>query len=102
MNWDAIQILSGTMSSIIFASGTMAMLVKAWKTHDFSSYSFSSLLLYNIGNTMYWLYIISLPVGPIYFLHSFSTIATLVMFVSYWFSQTQRVEEQSGGQPWNR
>jgi hypothetical protein len=37
----------------------------------------------NIGNLFYWLYVISLPFGPIYFLHGFFTLVSLLMLIWY-------------------
>jgi hypothetical protein len=31
------------------------------------------------GNAIYWVYVSSLPVGPIWFLHAFSTVSALLM-----------------------
>ena len=78
-----IQIIAGSTSSMIFIMGTFSMLVKAQRTKDMESYSLSMLLCNNIGNVIYWLYILSLPFGPIYFLHGFYTLSTLLMLVWY-------------------
>jgi hypothetical protein len=40
-------------------------------------------LLSNIGNLIHWLYIVALPIGPIWLLHSFYTVATATMLVWY-------------------
>ncbi len=64
---------------MIFISGTVGMLMKTWHTKDVESYSWWSIMLNNAGNLVYWVYILSLPFGPIYFLHGFYTIATLLM-----------------------
>jgi uncharacterized protein with PQ loop repeat len=77
------QIMAGSLSSLIFAAGAMPMLIKARRTHDMSSYSFAYLVLMNIGNGIYWLYIISLPWGPIWFMHLFWTATMLLMLVWY-------------------
>jgi hypothetical protein len=39
--------------------------------------------LSNLGNLIYWLYVISLPVGPVWFLHGFFTITTGLMLLFY-------------------
>jgi len=81
MDWYDIQILAGSLSSLIFISGTSSMLWKGWKTRDMASYSVSGLALNTFGNLMNWLYVLSLPVGPIYLLHGFHTIATGFMLI---------------------
>ena len=81
MEWNEFQILAGALSSLIFIGGTLSMLWKAWKTRDMASYSVSGLALNTFGNLMNWFYVLSLPLGPIYFLHGFHTIATGFMLI---------------------
>jgi uncharacterized protein with PQ loop repeat len=83
MEMQQIQVIAGFASTALFVSSNLPMLVKAFKTKDLSSYSFGHIALSNIGNLVYWLYVISLPVGPIWFLHGFFTIATALMLVGY-------------------
>ena len=78
-----IQMLAGSIAGLIFAAGSVDMLVKAWRTKDLRSYSLGQLVLNNVGNLFYWLYVISLPFGPIYFMHSFCTFVSLVMLIWY-------------------
>ena len=81
MNLENFPIMAGTISSLIFMSGTMSMLGKTWHTKDVSSYSMSAMWLNNFGNLVHWVYVLSLPLGPIYLLHGFYTIATILMLV---------------------
>lgn len=83
MEFQTVQIAAGSISSFFFISGNLPMLLKAFKTKDLRSYSLGNLVLNNIGNLIYWLYISSLPIGPIWFMHTFYTITTLLMFVGY-------------------
>ena len=83
MTWDGIQILAGAFSSLIFACGTLTMLFKVWKTKDVNSFSFTSLVMNNLGNLIYWLYVLSIPFGPIYLLHGFYTLSTILMLIWY-------------------
>jgi len=76
-------VIAGTISTLIFTASTFPMLQKAWKTKDLKSYSFPNLLLCNIGNAIHWLYVASLPVGPIWLLHGFATLSTLTMLIWY-------------------
>jgi hypothetical protein len=89
-----LSVLAGTASSIMFATGTMNMLWKAWRTKDVYSYSIAQLVLNNVGNLVYWLYVASLPFGPIYILHAFYTISTILMLawclLYRWRPQTSR------------
>jgi hypothetical protein len=81
---DSVPIIAGSISSLIFATGTLNMLIKAWRTKDVHSYSVMQLALNNVGNVVHWLYISSLPFGPIWFLHGFFTLSTAMMLLWYW------------------
>jgi uncharacterized protein with PQ loop repeat len=84
-----MSLIAGVISSMIFASGTLSMLIKAYRSRDMQSYSMLTIILNNIGNLIYWLYIISLPFGPIYLLHGFYTVATLFMLFWAWLYRTR-------------
>ena len=83
MDAQSTQIIAGSISSFLFISSNVPMLVKAFKTKNMNSYSLSNMVLTNIGNLIYWLYVSSLPVGPIWFMHSFYTVASILMLVWY-------------------
>jgi len=67
----------------MFVSSNFPMLLKAFRTHDLSSYSLTHIALSNLGNLIYWVYVVSLPVGPIWFLHGFFTVTTALMLLCY-------------------
>ena len=71
--------LAGTMSTAIFVTSALPMLVKAARTRDLDSYSRGQLVLANVGNAINSVYVFSLPVGPIWFLHVFNLVCTLLM-----------------------
>jgi len=75
--------IAGFISTVIFALGTFPMLVKAFRTKDLASYSLGNILLNNIGNIIYSIYVFWLPPGPIWFLHSFYLLITGLMLVWY-------------------
>jgi uncharacterized protein with PQ loop repeat len=79
----AVQVLAGFASSTIFISSNLPMLFKAFKTKDLSSYSLAHLILGNLGNAVYWLYVVSLPVGPVWFLQAFFSAASALMLFCY-------------------
>jgi uncharacterized protein with PQ loop repeat len=83
MHGYSIQIAAGFTSSLIFISSNLPMLFKAFKTKDMSSYSLGHLTLGNLGNAVYWLYVSSLPVGPVWFLQAFFTLASGLMLFCY-------------------
>jgi hypothetical protein len=83
MDIQQIMLLAGTISTSIFAVSHIPMLIRAFRTKDLRSYSPANLVLSNIGNAFHWLYIASLPFGPIWFLHSFYTLAAAIMLLWY-------------------
>lgn len=87
-----IPVVSGTIASTLFMSGSLPMLWKAKTTRNLSSYSLLQISLSNTGNLINWLYVISLPVGPIWLLHFFNTIVAGLMLV--WYLRYERLPKQ--------
>jgi uncharacterized protein with PQ loop repeat len=83
MNSNSIQLLAGFASTIIFITSNFPMLIKVFRTKDLSSYSLGNLALRNLGNVVYWLYVISLPIGPVWFLQGFFTLVSMVMLFCF-------------------
>ncbi len=83
MHGHSIQMLAGFISSTIFIGSNFPMLFKAFKTKDMHSYSMGQLILGNLGNTVYWLYVVSLPVGPIWYLQGFFSLSSAAMLFCY-------------------
>ncbi len=79
MEMQRVQFMAGIVSSSMFVIGTLPMLLKAFRTRDLKSYSLGNIALSNVGNLVNWIYVSSLPLGPIWFLHGFSTVATGLM-----------------------
>jgi hypothetical protein len=82
MNID-LAFLAGSLSTAIFVLSTLPMLVKAAKTKDLSSYSLGNITLANLGNVLYSVYVLHLPMGPAWALHGFHLIATGLML--FWY-----------------
>ncbi len=76
-----VTVLAGMVSTAVFVVSYLPMLVKAFRTRDLTSYSLGNLVLANVGNAVHSVYVFSLPVGPIWFLHSFYVLATVLMLV---------------------
>jgi uncharacterized protein with PQ loop repeat len=76
-------LLAGTLSTTLFVISYLPMLVKAFRTRDLASYSLGNLVIANVGNGVHSIYVLSLPVGPIWFLHGFYLLSTAVMLVWY-------------------
>ena len=83
MELQTVQLLAGSVSSLLFISSNLPMLWKVYKTKNLRSYSLGHILLNNVGNIIYWLYISSLPAGPIWLMHTFYTLASILMLVGY-------------------
>jgi len=83
MHGHSLSMLAGFASSTIFISSYLPMLFKAFKTKDLSSYSLGQLTLGTLGNVIYWLYVISLPLGPVWLLQAFFTLASVFMLFCY-------------------
>src|SRR5512133_1249825 len=90
-----VQMVAGSIAGLIFAAASWNMLLKAWRTKDLSSYSLGQIVLNNIGNLFYWLYVVSLPLGPIWFMHAFFTLASLLMLAWYFiYRAAPKAEEK--------
>ena len=82
--------LAGSLSTAIFVGSAFPMLVKAIRTRDLDSYSRGQLVLANFGNLVNSLYVFSLPVGPIWFLHCFYVASSGLMLIWYLRYRTDR------------
>ena len=80
---DNLPVIAGVISTTIFALSTLPMLFKAFRTKDLSSYSLGNILLANVGNVVYSVYVFDLPPGPIWLLHSFYLVTTALML--FWY-----------------
>lgn len=84
----SIPVFAGIASTAIFASSTVPMLAKAYRTRDLSSYSLGYLVLANVGNAVHTFYVLALPPGPIWALHGFYVTSSALMLG--WFLQARR------------
>ena len=74
-----VSLLAGLTSTTLFIVSYLPMLFRAFRTRDLESYSRPSLVLANVGNIIQAVYVYSLPVGPIWFLHAFYLGASALM-----------------------
>ena len=93
-----LPMLAGTVSTIVFVGSILPMLHKALRTRELSSYSFGNIALANLGNTVHSVYVFSLPMGPIWFLHAFYVLATALMLLWH-FRYVGRVAVRSRRSP---
>jgi uncharacterized protein with PQ loop repeat len=75
--------IAGFISTALFAVGTLPMLTKAYSTKNLASYSLGNILLSNVGNLIYSIYVFQLPAGPVWFLHTYNLVSTGLMLVWY-------------------
>lgn len=78
-----LPVIAGATSTVIFALSAMPMLLKAAHTKDLSSYSLGNIVLSNVGNVVYSVYVFQLPAGPAWVLHSFYLVSTALML--FWY-----------------
>src|SRR5687767_1091606 len=78
-----LPVIAGSVSTAIFAVSMLPMLVKAGRSRDLSSYSLGNIALANVGNVVHSVYVFDLPAGPVWVLHSFYLVSTLLMLVWY-------------------
>lgn len=74
-----IAFIAGTFATFLFIGSNIPMLWKGHQTKDLQSYSSLNIVLANIGNAVYWIYVLSLPPGPIWLLHLFYTLTSIIM-----------------------
>jgi hypothetical protein len=86
-------LMAGMVSSVIFAASNLPMLVKARRSRDLSSYSLAYLVMNNVGNLLYCLYVFNLPPGPIWAMQSFYLL-TMGLLLRWYLRFTPRRRAQ--------
>lgn len=79
----SVSLVAGLVASGLFVCSHVPMLLKTFRTRDVRSYSLTNLVLTNLGNGAYWLYVATLPFGPLWLLHGFYTVVTALMLLGY-------------------
>lgn len=79
----SIPVMAGFLSTLMFIGSNLPMLYKAFRTRNLKSYSLAHIALSNLGNLVYWLYILALPFGPVWLLHGFNTAVACLMLLWY-------------------
>ncbi|WP_353356282.1 hypothetical protein [Intrasporangium sp. DVR] len=77
----SIPIAAGALATAVFVASALPMLGKAARTKDLASYSRSSLVMANVGNVLYSVYVFNLPPGPIWLLHGFYLTSSALMLL---------------------
>jgi hypothetical protein len=94
---NSVAVIAGSISTVLFVVSALPMLYKAARTRDLGSYSLGYLALANIGNGFYAVYVFSMPVGPIWALHSFYMLSSALMLVWYLRYEVRRRRRTSVG-----
>ena len=92
-------LLAGSLSTALFVASALPMLHKALRTKDLASYSALNIVLANVGNLLYAVYVFSLPAGPVWALHSFNLLtsgAMLIWYVRYELTRRRPRSERRG------
>ena len=55
-----VPVLAGSAATVVFAASILPMLAKAWRTRDVASYSVGNIVLANVGNFLYTVYVLQL------------------------------------------
>ncbi|KHL10552.1 hypothetical protein CLV56_1955 [Mumia flava] len=84
MSLHSAGVLAGAVSAMLFVVSYLPMLVKAARTRDLHSYSLGQLMVANLGNLVHTVYVLSLPMGPIWLLHGFYLGSTALMTCWWW------------------
>jgi hypothetical protein len=88
MDIKTLQVFAGFASTAMFVVGNLPMLLKAYKTKNLKSYSLGHIALGSLGNLTYWLYIASLPFGPVWILQGFFTTSSVLML--FWYLRYEK------------
>ncbi|MFB6724651.1 hypothetical protein ACFCV3_31025 [Kribbella sp. NPDC056345] len=94
MTGGGVALVAGTVSTVLFASSALPMVVKAIRTRDLASYSPANLVLANVGNAVHCIYVVHLPPGPIWFLHGFYVLTSALMLLWWLRFRSVRTDER--------
>jgi uncharacterized protein with PQ loop repeat len=89
--------IAGFILTALFALGTLPMLAKAFRTKNLASYSLGNILLSNVGNLIYSIYVFELPPGPVWVLYIYNLFSTALMLVWYLKYEGLQHQLQSSG-----
>src|SRR5215207_5654664 len=92
---NSVGVLAGSVSTALFVGSALPMLYKAARTKDLGSYSLGNIVLANVGNAVYALYVFSLPAGPIWAMHTFYLVSTALMLFWYLRYELSKRREKS-------
>src|SRR4029450_14125949 len=94
---NSVALIAGSISARLFVLSALPMLHKAPRTRDLGSYSLGNILLANVGNGFYAVYVFSMPLGPIWALHSFYMLSSALMLSWYLRYEVSKRRRGSAG-----
>jgi uncharacterized protein with PQ loop repeat len=83
-----LALLAGSAAAAIFVISQLPMLVKAARTKDLTSYSLANVGLANVGNVLYAVYLVRVPMGPAWAVHGFNVATSGLML--FWYLRYRR------------
>jgi hypothetical protein len=87
--------VAGIISTLLFLGSNLPMVVQAIRSRDVSSYSRGNLIMINIGNGVYTVYVLSLPAGPIWLLHLvYTAVSAFMLLVHVWWARVQEPDDE--------
>jgi len=81
-------VIAGTVSTALFVSSYLPMLVTAARTRDLRFYRPGHLVIAIVGNLVHTVYLLSLPPRPVWLLHTFYLLSSAVMLLWWWRYRT--------------
>lgn len=90
-------VAAGLASTVVFALSTLPMVARALRTKEMASYSRGHLVMTNLGNVIHTVYVTSLPLGPVWVLHSFHVVVSAAMLGWHLRYATTAQGPRSGG-----
>lgn len=81
VSFTVIGAIAGTVATLLFVGSALPMLIRARRTRDLSSYSPANLIIANVGNLAQTIYVITLPVGPVWLMHAFNVVVSGLMLL---------------------
>ena len=89
-------LFAGSAAAAIFMISQLPMLIKACRTKNLTSYSFANIGLANFGNVLYAVYVLQVPVGPVWAVHGFNLTTSGLMLTMY-LRYAGRLDRSVGG-----
>jgi hypothetical protein len=87
-----LALFAGSAAAAIFMISQLPMLIKARRTRDLSSYSLANIGLANAGNLLYAVYVVNVPIGPVWAIHGFNLTTSGLML--FWYLRYGRRRHQ--------